>query len=81
MAHPASGSSKTIPRSNCLVSDVRRKSLCLIHNVALAFSLPLPKEPPKAFTMLPEYFIEDIVEFYFFLVRFVELNGSGYALA
>jgi ubiquitin conjugation factor E4 B len=32
-------------------------------------SLPLPNEAPEAFRMLPEYFIEDVIEFYLFLVR------------
>ncbi|KAG8932849.1 hypothetical protein FRC03_000161 [Tulasnella sp. 419] len=32
-------------------------------------SLPLPQEIPVAFRMLPEYLIEDIVEFYIFLIR------------
>jgi len=31
--------------------------------------LPLPEEVPEAFRMLPEYFIEDVIEFYLFLVR------------
>ncbi|KIO29369.1 hypothetical protein M407DRAFT_70531 [Tulasnella calospora MUT 4182] len=45
-----------------------------------AVVLPLPKDPPKAFVVLPEYFIEDVVEFYFFLVRYspgsLDLSGK-----
>ncbi|CAG8708529.1 9385_t:CDS:10, partial [Acaulospora morrowiae] len=33
--------------------------------------LPLPKTPPEAFTMLPEYIIEDIAEFFLFISRYV----------
>ncbi|KDQ11048.1 hypothetical protein BOTBODRAFT_35587 [Botryobasidium botryosum FD-172 SS1] len=32
-------------------------------------TLPLPQEIPEAFKMLPEYFIEDVVDFFLFLVR------------
>ncbi|KAF8305671.1 hypothetical protein DL93DRAFT_2089352 [Clavulina sp. PMI_390] len=32
-------------------------------------SLPLAKEVPEAFRMLPEHFIEDVIEFYLYLVR------------
>lgn len=31
--------------------------------------LPLAQTVPEAFKVLPEYFIEDIIEFYLFLVK------------
>ncbi|KAF8579833.1 hypothetical protein K439DRAFT_1522775 [Ramaria rubella] len=42
--------------------------------------LPLPQEIPTAFKMLPEYFVEDIVDYYLFLVshqpQSLELSGK-----
>jgi ubiquitin conjugation factor E4 B len=35
----------------------------------MAISVPLPKETPEAFRMLPEYFMDDIVDFLLFLLR------------
>ncbi|QRV77647.1 ubiquitin conjugation factor E4 [Ceratobasidium sp. AG-Ba] len=34
-----------------------------------AISLPLPEEIPEDFRMLPEYFVEDIVDYYLFIMR------------
>lgn len=42
--------------------------LVRVDETASAFRLPLPQEIPTAFKMLPEYFIEDIVDYYLFLV-------------
>ncbi|KIJ54955.1 hypothetical protein M422DRAFT_153298 [Sphaerobolus stellatus SS14] len=43
--------------------------------------LPLPTDIPTAFRMLPEYFVEDIVDYYLFLVMHVpnslELSGKS----
>ncbi|CAG8568426.1 6693_t:CDS:10 [Paraglomus occultum] len=32
--------------------------------------LPLPENPPEAFVMLPEYFIEDITEYFLFIAKY-----------
>ncbi len=32
--------------------------------------LPLPKEVPKSFRVLPEYLLEDVIEYYLFVIRY-----------
>jgi ubiquitin conjugation factor E4 B len=44
------------------------------HSPHLLRSLPLPREVPDVFKMLPEYLIEDVIEFYLFLVRCVDVT-------
>jgi Ubiquitin elongating factor core len=36
----------------------------------LRHSLPLPKEVPLDFRVLPEYILEDIIDYFFFAVRY-----------
>ena len=42
--------------------------------------LPLPQEVPLTFRVLPEYFIEDVVDYFLFIVRYtpdsLELSGK-----
>ncbi len=40
-------------------------------NVVIFGRLPLPKEVPMDFRVLPEYIVEDIVEYLFFAVQYV----------
>jgi len=44
--------------------------ICLL-NVVNFGRLPLPKEVPMDFRVLPEYIVEDIVEYLFFAVQYV----------
>ncbi|RDX42611.1 hypothetical protein OH76DRAFT_1410953 [Lentinus brumalis] len=43
--------------------------------------LPLPKEVPKSFRVLPEYLLEDVIEYYLFVIRqspkSLELSGKN----
>jgi ubiquitin conjugation factor E4 B len=39
------------------------------YNHELTRSLPLPAEPPMAFRLLPEYFIDNVVEYLEFLAQ------------
>lgn len=39
--------------------------------MALNSRLPLPKEVPMSFRVLPEYIVEDIVDYLFFAVQWV----------
>jgi hypothetical protein len=36
----------------------------------LSCRLPLPKDVPMTFRVLPEFIIEDVVEFFLFVVRY-----------
>lgn len=42
--------------------------------------LPLPQEVPMTFRVLPEYFLEDVVDYFLFIVRYtpesLELSGK-----
>jgi len=42
-------------------------SLALAH---ASIRLPLPKEAPLDFRVLPEYILEDIIDYLFFVVRY-----------
>lgn len=44
--------------------------------------LPLPKEVPMSFRVLPEYIVEDIVDYLFFAVQWVlDLTTDGMLIA
>lgn len=67
----------------------KRIAVYAIYLTFLYTRLPLPKEVPEAFRMLPEYLIEDVIEFYLFLVRCgvfrfefatAKLNGRNHSI-
>jgi hypothetical protein len=51
------------------IYQVKRIRLIVLNNFFQR--LPLPKEVPMSFRVLPEYIIEDIVDYYYFAVQYV----------
>ena len=44
------------------------------------FRLPLPQEVPWSFRVLPEYLIEDVIEYYTFVLRYAHCICSIYMI-
>lgn len=44
---------------------------------SLLLRLPLPEVIPEDFRMLPEYFLEDVVDYYIFVMRLVLSEPEG----
>jgi hypothetical protein len=70
MDRPPRGSHTAAPVKNDRVSGPLFRFV-LARNVPCR--LPLPHEVPSAFKLLPEFFIEDVADYYLYLMRYVRL--------
>lgn len=62
---PASGPAKVSSNNHSTV----RIAQTFRSNRLTIYRLPLPEEVPMAFRVLPEYFLEDVVDYFLFIVR------------